>query len=130
MFQAISWQRAEAAFLFALGFVLYAKFGFEFPWWIAALLFLAPDLSFAAYAFGPKAGAIAYNLIHSYGSGAILLCLGFALASPVLLSLGGLWLAHSGFDRVLGYGLKSSQGFHDTHLGKIGKNAKTSGAAD
>ena len=37
------------------------------------------------------------------------------------LSLALIWLAHIGFDRALGYGLKYAQGFGWTHLGHIGK---------
>jgi hypothetical protein len=31
------------------------------------------------------------------------------------------WLAHIGFDRALGFGLKSPRGFAHTHLGLIGR---------
>nr|WP_312052333.1 DUF4260 family protein [Brevundimonas diminuta] len=31
-----------------------------------------------------------------------------------------IWLAHIGFDRALGYGLKSPEAFGLTHLGLIG----------
>src|SRR4051812_46544334 len=34
-------------------------------WSTYAVLFLSPDLSLAAYLAGPKAGAIAYNTLHS-----------------------------------------------------------------
>jgi hypothetical protein len=30
-----------------------------------------------------------------------------------------IWLAHIGMDRMLGYGLKYSGGFKDTHLGRL-----------
>jgi len=32
-----------------------------------------------------------------------------------------IWIAHIGFDRSLGYGLKYADGFGYTHLGLIGK---------
>jgi hypothetical protein len=48
---------------------------------------------------------------------------GFALASPLVLSIAMIWLAHIGFDRALGYGLKYSVGFGFTHLGRIGAKA-------
>lgn len=35
-------------------------------WGLFALLFLAPDLSLAAHLAGPRAGASAYHLVHSY----------------------------------------------------------------
>jgi hypothetical protein len=31
------------------------------------------------------------------------------------------WFAHIGLDRALGYGLEYDTGFHDTHLGRIGR---------
>ncbi len=55
-----------------------------------------------------------------------LMVTGFALASPLVLSLAMIWLAHIGIDRALGYGLKYSAGFGFTHLGRIGRAAPTS----
>jgi hypothetical protein len=46
---------------------------------------------------------------------------GFATASPLVLSIAMIWLAHIGFDRALGYGLKYASGFGFTHMGRIGK---------
>ena len=91
------------------------------PWWLYALLFFVPDLSFAAYLAGPKAGAMAYNALHTYALPA-LLGLAWLAGGPEWLS----WLAliagaHIGFDRMLGYGLKHATGFADTHLGRIGR---------
>jgi hypothetical protein len=34
-------------------------------WWLAGLLFLVPDLSFAAYLAGSRTGAYAYNALHT-----------------------------------------------------------------
>jgi len=47
---------------------------------------------------------------------------GFALASPLVLSIAMIWLAHIGIDRALGYGMNYSAGFGLTHLGRIGKD--------
>jgi hypothetical protein len=52
-----------------------------------------------------------------------LMTTGFGMASPLTLSIAMIWLAHIGFDRALGYGLKYSAGFGFTHLGRIGKDA-------
>lgn len=106
--------------MFAAGLSLFYFAQTELPIWLAILVFFAPDLSFTGYAFGPRTGAICYNCVHIYGFGALFLALGAALTAPTLTALGALWLAHSGFDRMLGYGLKSSRGFKMTHLGKIG----------
>ncbi len=93
----------------------------EGSWWLFALLFLAPDLSFLAYLAGPKAGAAVYNAAHSTLAPVALMAGGFALASPLSFSIATIWLAHIGFDRALGYGLKYSAGFSFTHLGRIGR---------
>ena len=101
--------------------VLYATW--DGSWWVFAVLFFVPDLSFLAYLAGPKTGAIVYNIAHSYMAPVALMTLGFGLAAPLTLSIAMIWLAHIGFDRALGYGLKYAAGFSFTHLGRIGRNA-------
>lgn len=118
---AVLWQRAEGGLLFGLGLALHVLFGAPLGWWVAALLFFAPDVSFAAYLLGPRVGAAGYNAVHFYGFGGAVLIAGLALGAPLVVSLGALWLAHSGFDRMLGYGLKLPEGFAATHLGRIGR---------
>jgi hypothetical protein len=113
--------RLEGLTLFLGMTVVYAVWGGS--WWVFAVLFLVPDLSFAAYLAGPRVGALVYNAAHSYMAPVALLTTGFALASPPTLSIAMIWLAHIGIDRVLGYGLKYSAGFGFTHLGRIGKDA-------
>ena len=103
-----------------LGMVLlYAVWGGS--WWVFALLFLAPDLSFIAYLADPKTGAVIYNAAHSYMLPVALMTLGFALPEPLTLSIAMIWLAHIGIDRALGYGLKYEAGFGFTHLGRVGR---------
>jgi hypothetical protein len=113
--------RLEGVVLFAGMTLLYGLW--EGSWWVYAVLFLAPDLSFAAYLGGPKVGAILYNAAHSYLGPVALMTIGLAMAAPLTLSLAMIWLAHIGIDRALGYGLKYQAGFAFTHLGKIGKGA-------
>jgi hypothetical protein len=113
--------RLEGLTLFAGMTLLYAVWGGS--WWIYAILFLVPDLSFAAYLWGPRAGAIVYNTAHSYMAPMTLMTGGFGMDSPLVLSIAMIWLAHIGIDRALGYGLKYSAGFGFTHLGRIGKDA-------
>jgi Domain of unknown function (DUF4260) len=115
--------RLEGLALLAGMTLSYAVWGGS--WWVYAILFLAPDLSFAGYLAGPRVGAIVYNAAHSTLAPAALMTLGYALASPLALSIATIWLAHIGFDRALGYGLKYSDGFGFTHLGRIGKAAKS-----
>jgi Domain of unknown function (DUF4260) len=116
--------RLEGLTLFAGMTLLYGVWGGY--WWVYAVLFLVPDLSFAAYLAGPKIGAIVYNTAHSYMAPMTLMVTGFALASPLTLSIAMIWLAHIGIDRALGYGLKYNAGFGFTHLGRIGKEAASS----
>jgi Domain of unknown function (DUF4260) len=115
--------RLEGLTLFAGMTLLYAVW--DGSWWIYAILFLVPDLSFAAYLAGPRAGAIVYNAAHCYLGPMTLMVAGFSMSSPLVLSIAMIWLAHIGIDRALGYGLKYGAGFGFTHLGRIGKAAPT-----
>jgi hypothetical protein len=111
--------RLEGLTLFAGMVMLY--WAWDGSWLVFALLFFVPDLSFLAYLADAKFGALVYNAAHSYMAPVALLTLGFGLASPLTLSIAMIWLAHIGFDRALGYGLKYSAGFGFTHLGRIGR---------
>ncbi|MDS9467396.1 DUF4260 domain-containing protein [Paracoccus sp. MBLB3053] len=123
MIPARNWQRLEGGGL-ALGGVMVAGFASPgWPWWAWVLALLAPDLAMLGYAVGRRAGAATYNLAHLYAMPFLLMVLGVASGSTAVISAGGLWLAHIGVDRALGYGLKLSSGFHDTHLGPIGRNS-------
>jgi hypothetical protein len=113
--------RLEGLALFAGTTLLYFLWGG--PWWLYVVLLLAPDLSFAGYLAGPKIGAWAYNAAHSSIIPLGMLTVGFGFAPPLVLSLALIWLAHIGFDRAVGYGLKYERGFGFTHLGRIGKEA-------
>ena len=113
--------RLEGLTLFTGMTLLYAVWGGS--WWVYVILFLAPDLSFIAYLSGPKFGAMIYNAAHCYMAPIALMTTGFGTASPLVLSVALVWLAHIGFDRALGYGMKYSAGFSYTHLGRIGKSA-------
>jgi hypothetical protein len=43
------------------------------------------------------------------------------LSIPALGLAGAVLIAHTGGDRILGYGLKYPTSFQDTHLGRIGR---------
>jgi hypothetical protein len=92
-------------------------------WLLFALLFLTPDLSMFGYLAGRSIGAICYNAGHSYISPAAIALFGFVTGAPSAYGLALIWIAHIGFDRMLGYGLKYASAFGDTHLGLIGKRA-------
>jgi Domain of unknown function (DUF4260) len=114
--------RLEGLTLFAVMIALYVVWGGR--WWIFAVLFLAPDLSFAAYLAGPRIGAIVYNAAHSTLAPVALMAFGFLFGDPKTPKIAMIWLAHIGIDRALGYGLKYGAGFAFTHLGSIGKGAE------
>jgi hypothetical protein len=114
--------RVEGLALFGAAVALYWASGAS--WWLFAVLFLAPDLSFAGYLAGPRVGAMAYNALHATIAPLLLAIGGLMMPWPIADAVALIWLAHIGFDRMLGYGLKYSAGFGFTHLGRIGRNAK------
>ena len=74
-----------------------------------------------AYLRDPRFGAAAYNVAHAYALALPLALFGFLAGRPAVLAVALIWIAHIGFDRALGYGLKYPTGFGDTHLGRIGR---------
>ena len=117
--------RIEGLTLFVGMVGLYGLWGGS--WWLFDILFLVPDLSFVAYLAGPRAGAAVYNAMHTYMLPLILSFIGFSMSLPLTLSISMIWMAHIGIDRALGFGLKYDAGFGFTHLGRIGKTAKSAG---
>ncbi len=101
---------------------IFISLGFSWYWLI--VLFLLFDVSMAGYLINKKTGAVLYNLVHSLVGPGILLVLYIVLDGKLLLFVALLWLFHIFVDRTLGYGLKHVEGFHHTHMGKIGKSAK------
>ena len=116
--------RAEGAALFIAALIGFAMLGLS--WWMFAVLFLAPDLAFVFYLFGPRPGAFAYNVMHSTIGpvllGSVAWWLGLDILGTLLMGVAVIWIGHVGFDRMLGYGLKYASGFRDTHLGRIGRD--------
>jgi len=104
----------EGATVLALS--IWSYHGSHGNWFLFALLFLAPDLSMVGYAVNARAGSITYNAIHTY-VGPLLLG-GYALVTShtTMFQVALIWIAHIGFDRLLGYGLKYPTQFTDTHL--------------
>ena len=111
--------RLEGAAAFAASAALYANAGFSWP--LFAVLFLAPDLAMLGYLAGVRIGAGAYNVAHTYALALPLALFGFLAGRPAILAVALIWIAHIGFDRALGYGLKFPTAFGDTHLGRIGR---------
>ena len=109
--------RVEGAALLALSALLYMLGGMS--WTLFLLLVLAPDLSMLGYLKGSRVGALSYNLGHTYLPPTVLVAFGALAGKPLYVSLGLIWFAHIGFDRMMGFGLKYPTGFGDTHLGRI-----------
>jgi hypothetical protein len=107
--------RLEGLAMLVAGIVAYQLQGAS--WGLFALLFLVPDVTLLGYLANPRIGASVYNAGHSL--------LGPALLAPFAPALAAIWLAHVGFDRALGYGLKYSSAFTATHLGRIGHVVRT-----
>lgn len=109
--------RLEGLAILVAALVLYFDAGFG--WLLLLVLFLAPDLSFAGYAFGPRIGALAYNALHTEVLPVVLGIVGVVGGIDWATQLALIWLAHIGLDRLLGYGLKYPTAFRDTHLQRI-----------
>ena len=110
--------RMEGLAVLLVSLLAYSLYGSG--WGVFALCFFLPDLALLGYIAGPRVGAYAYNVSHSYVGPLICLAAGMYASTPSLISIGIIWIAHIGFDRLLGYGLKYSSGFSFTHLGRIG----------
>ena len=101
-----------------------AAYFFIYPgsWGIFLALFFVPDVAFVFYLISTKVGAVAYNFLHHKGVMAIVTLAGIYLDHDLLIQIGLIFLAHSSFDRVFGYGLKYEDSFSNTHLRWIGKS--------
>ncbi|MEX0722291.1 MAG: DUF4260 domain-containing protein [Gracilimonas sp.] len=103
-----------------IGSVILFGLATEYSWWMYALLFFLPDVSFTAYFINTKIGSWFYNIFHHKGIMIVLILAGYFADIKWLLAVGIVFLGHSAFDRVFGYGLKFPDDFKHTHLGKIG----------
>ena len=113
--------RSEALAAFLAGVGLWLMNGGSIVWLVPVLLL--PDVSMLGYVAGSRFGAITYNLVHNWTLALAVLAAGWWLKwDPVLLA-GAVVLAHVGMDRTLGYGLKFSTDFRNTHLGRIGPDS-------
>jgi hypothetical protein len=111
--------RLEGAAALGGGIWLWGQVSGE--WLLFVPLLLAPDLSMLGYLRGPTTGALVYNAFHNWALPGAVLGLGWWFGLPAAVAAGAVLLAHSGADRLLGYGLKYPTAFHDTHLGRIGR---------
>ncbi|HTB97488.1 MAG TPA: DUF4260 domain-containing protein [Terracidiphilus sp.] len=115
----LAYLKLEGLAVAGLAAVLYAHLGAS--WWLFVAVWLVPDLSMLGYLAGSCWGARIYNVVHSYVLPIALGLTALLLHAQALLPLALIWANHIGVDRMLGYGLKYSNGFGWTHLGKLGK---------
>ena len=113
------WLRAEGLAIFVAGLAGFLFLGL--PWWAFRPLLFVPDVSMIGYVRGPRVGAIVYNVAHDLATGAAIAGVGLAIGSVPVAAIGAILVAHSGMDRMMGYGLKLPSSFKDTHLGRIGR---------
>ena len=109
--------RMEGFALLAASVFLYRQI--HASWILFAILFLGPDLFMLGYLLNPRVGAAVYNFVHTLFAPAILVGVVYFAAQPRLLPFAVIWIAHIGFDRMQGYGLKYPTFFKDTHLQRV-----------
>ena len=110
----------ELGLLLIFSFIYFTHFNGS--WGLYLGLFFVPDVSFLLFVISKKIGAIAYNILHHKGVMALVMLAGFYLQNDLVIKVGLIFMAHSCFDRVAGYGLKYFDSFDHTHLGWVGKS--------
>ena len=100
--------RSEGAALLAMAAVLYGRQGQS--WWLFVALLAVPDLGLLGYVVGARAGAVAYDLTHTYVGPAAVGIVGLLTNSGLAIALALVWFAHIGMDRALGLGLQYPDG--------------------
>lgn len=115
--QPASLLRAEGAILLIAATTLYWKE--DGSWLLFAVAFFLPDLSVVGYLGGNWVGAATYNAVHSSVLPVALAVIGVVTDGSLLTAVALIWLAHIGFDRMVGYGLKYAERFKETHLARI-----------
>lgn len=120
----LSWVlRLEGLMVFVASLFFYDHMTME-SWKLFFLLFFLPDIGLLGYVGGNKLGSITYNILHTYVTPLSVSLLFSLLSLTAWYYIVVIWIAHIGFDRALGFGLKYATGFKHTHLGIIG-NAKS-----
>lgn len=109
----------EELLMFVLGIFMFNQL--DFTWWWFLVLILTPDISMLGYLVNNNIGALSYNFFHHKGIAILVYFIGVYFQNQILQLIGVILFSHASFDRIFGYGLKFSDSFKNTHLGKIGK---------
>lgn len=112
--------KTEELALFALSLCAIHLLGFSWTWYF--ILILIPDISMLGYLVNARVGAFSYNLAHHKGVSLLIFMAGVLFQIIELQFAGVILFSHSSMDRIFGYGLKFTDSFQNTHLGKIGKS--------
>ena len=112
--------KLEELGILVISIYLIYKLNMDLSWWLYLILFFSPDIGMIGYLINTKVGAVTYNLLHHKATGVVLLMFGMYQLNDYLLLAGLLLLAHSSFDRILGYGLKYPDSFKHTSIGDLG----------
>lgn len=97
------WPRVEGAGM-ALGGMAVAGFASPgWPWWGWVLGLMAPELAMAGRLLGKRVGDVVQNLAHLYAAPFLLMVLGVAGGNVGWIAAAGLWLAHVGAERAMGW---------------------------
>jgi Domain of unknown function (DUF4260) len=118
--------RSEGVALLAVAIVLYGSSGRS--WWLLVALLPAPDLGLLGYLRSKRAGAVTYDLTHTYLPPAALGVAGVLTGSGLAVAVALVWFAHIGMDRALGLGLQYPDGSGRTHLGGMRGGGSGGGA--
>jgi hypothetical protein len=106
--------RSEGVALLGMTILLYGRYGRS--WWLFVALLPAPDLGLLGNLWSRQAGAVAYDLTHTYLPPATLSVTGVVTGSGLAVALALVWFAPIGMDRALGLGLQYPDGSGRTHL--------------
>ena len=109
--------KLEELGVFAVSIFFLYKLNINLSWWLYIILFFSPDIGMIGYLVNTKVGAFVYNIFHHKAVASILLILGVILTNDYVIFAGLLFLAHSSFDRILGFGLKYQDDFKHTNVG-------------
>jgi hypothetical protein len=111
--------KIEELLMFVLGIFMFNQL--DFNWWWFLVLILTPDISMLGYLVNNNIGTLSYNFFHHKGIAILVYFIGVYFQNQILQLIGVILFSHASFDRIFGYGLKFSDSFKNTHLGKIGK---------
>lgn len=111
--------KLEEVAVFLLCIFLFSQLNFNW-WWFPTLLLL-PDIGMIGYLISSKVGAVTYNLTHHRLTATAVAIYAMTYGNDNWKLVAIILFAHISFDRALGYGLKYTDSFSNTHLGTIGK---------